>query len=111
MVQLMREQILEHSIVNHPTRTATASVGLARRTLLKCAVLACGSVALSLLIPSSALGRADATPQQGNQAGAAAKPATELSPKPPGSAQLKDYPFFPFCIDWHDAKKLSLIHI
>ena len=101
----MLKRILEHSIVNHPPMTATATAGLARRALLKRAALACGSVALSLLIPSSALGRADGTPQQGSQAGAAAKPATELSPKPPGSAQLKDYPFFPFCIDWHDAKK------
>ncbi len=24
-----------------------------------------------------------------------------------GAAEQKDYPFFPFCIDWHDAKKRS----
>ena len=59
----------------------------------------------ALFISSAALGRADATPEQANQAGAPATKATDLSPKPPGGAQLKDYPFFPFCIDWHDAKK------
>src|ERR1039458_3767077 len=105
MIQVMLKRILEHSIVNHLPKTAAATAGLARRALLKRAALACGGVALSLFIPSSVLGRADATPHQANQAGAVAKPATELSPKPPGSVQLKDYPFFPFCIDWHDAKK------
>jgi len=37
----------------------------------------------------------------------AAEPATNAPPKNPGAAGLRGYPFFPFCIDWHDAKKRS----
>ena len=85
--------------------TVTAAAGLAHRALLKRAALACGSALLCLFISSAALGRADATPEQANQAGALAAKATDPSPKPAVGAQLKDYPFFPFCIDWHDAKK------
>jgi sugar phosphate isomerase/epimerase len=85
--------------------TVTAAAGLAHRGFLKRAALACGSAALSLFICSSALGRADATPEQANQAGAPATKATDPSPKPAIGTPLKNYPFFPFCIDWHDAKK------
>ena len=91
----MPKRILEHSIVNHLPKAATATAGLARREFLKRAALVCGSATLPHFLASPALGRADATSQPANPAGA----------KPSVSAPLKDYPFFPFCIDWHDSKK------
>jgi sugar phosphate isomerase/epimerase len=82
------------SMSNLP-HTENGRAGLARREFLKRAALVCGSATLPHFLASSALGRADATSQPANPAGA----------KPSVSAQLKDYPFFPFCIDWHDSKK------
>lgn len=34
-------------------------------------------------------------------------PQPRLPAQEPAPTRLKDYPFFPFCIDWHDAKKRS----
>jgi hypothetical protein len=33
--------------------------------------------------------------------------ATNAAPQPASAASQGVYPFFPFCIDWHDAKKRS----
>ena len=54
---------------------------LRRRTFLKRAALLSGSLGLAHVLPLRALAQ----------------------DQPP--ARLKHYPFFPFCIDWHDAKK------
>jgi sugar phosphate isomerase/epimerase len=37
----------------------------------------------------------------------AAEVVTNVPPKNPSAAGQSGYPFFPFCIDWHDAKKRS----
>ena len=84
----MLKRIVEHSIVNSAQQTLAAMAGLA-----------CGLIALALLVPSAALGRDDAASQPANPAGA----------KAAVSAPLKDYPFFPFCIDWHDSKKRGFV--
>jgi sugar phosphate isomerase/epimerase len=62
-------------------------------------------MALLWLSPSAALGRVAAAEQTATPAGAQSQKATDPGSKPAVSAQLKEYPFFPFCIDWHDAKK------
>lgn len=36
-----------------------------------------------------------------------AEAATQAPPRSTNATTLADYPFFPFCIDWHDAKKRS----
>lgn len=56
---------------------------LQRRSFLKYAVLLSGSLAGAHSLPLSALAQEKV------------------------AIRLKDYPFFPFCIDWHDAKKRS----
>lgn len=56
---------------------------LHRRSFLKRAAMVSGMLALARGLPFSSLG------QEQTRAG------------------LKDYPFFPFCIDWHDAQKRS----
>jgi sugar phosphate isomerase/epimerase len=43
------------------------------------------------------------------QAQAPPAQATELSPKPLISTPLTNYPFFPFCIDWHDSRKRGYV--
>jgi sugar phosphate isomerase/epimerase len=84
----MPKRILRYSTVNHLHKTTPSTAGLARREFLKRTALACGTMALSQIIPASALGLDGATTP---------------------STQLKDYPFFPFCIDWHDAKKRGYV--
>lgn len=56
---------------------------LPRRSFLKHAAMVSGMLALARGLPFSSLGQG------------------------PTRAGLKDYPFFPFCIDWHDAQKRS----
>jgi len=58
----MLKRILRYSTVNHLPKTASAAAGLARREFLKRAALACGTVALPQITPSSALGLDGATP-------------------------------------------------
>ena len=55
---------------------------------------------LRLLLASLAVVTLSAT-------GGAASPANDTPSAPAATvlAQAADYPFFPFCIDWHDAKK------
>jgi len=84
----MLKQMSRRSTVKHSRRIAPSTAGLARRDFLKYTALACGAVALPAFIPTSALGRDGATPP---------------------STQLKDHPFFPFCIDWHDSKKRGYV--
>jgi sugar phosphate isomerase/epimerase len=61
-----------------------------RREFLRRVTVACSALAVPEFIPASALGRA----------GTVAQTARII-------ASEKTYPFFPFCIDWHDAKKRS----
>jgi len=97
-MHFMLKRIVEHSIVNPAQQTLAATAGLAW-----------GIVALALVVPSVALGRDDAKPQQANQGGAQLQKAAESSAKPIVNAPLKDYPFFTFCIDWHDSKKRGFV--
>lgn len=58
----MLKQISRNSTPNYLRKTASATTGLARREFLKRTALACGTVALPQIIPSSALGLDGATP-------------------------------------------------
>jgi len=86
--------------LNRTTTPASGATGLPHLGFLKRAALICGTVVLTQIIPSSAPGLDGTAPDQTNQAKAPLQ-----KPAAPVAARLKAYPFFPFCIDWHDAKK------
>jgi sugar phosphate isomerase/epimerase len=67
-----------------PVRPQPTTAGLGRRGFLKHVGLVCGLAAVSSVHLPAAVGE-------------------DL--QPPG---LANYPFFPFCIDWHDSKKRTL---